>query len=182
MDLQKIIKKYPYKEVRAVIVKVLYSRSEDGYVPEYDKEDAIEDLKVDERGSLYSRNYSSYDIYDKVSRHSNENLGIVEEDFWGNPVSCVYRHWYNQKLLIEYEDLQGHKHKNEIEISSENGYSSGEFIAAFYLIDNPDEVITEDYMANTIDSYIHKQNILNYMILMLILILAIIIACLKYRL
>ena len=119
MNIEKVKKKYPYKETIATVIEIIHCRSEEGYVIDYDKDDAIYDLRSDEERYGFSPRgydaYSDYEIYDKVSRHADHHGGfaIIEEDFNGNPVAKVYKHWYEQELLVEYEDLYGNKHQEE---------------------------------------------------------------------
>lgn len=162
MNINKVKKKYPYKETKATIIKILRCIHNEGFVIDYDKDDAIYDLHSEEkRYGLFPRmhdDYSDYEIYDKVSRHSDSSCGfaIFDEDFNGNPVAKVYKHWYEQELLVEYDDLYGNKHQGKIDISSKSEHKLGDKLEICYLIDNPNEVNIKKCGYKTVEDYKKK--------------------------
>lgn len=159
MNIQKVKRKYPYKETKAVIVKIIRKHAESGYVTAYDKYDAIDDLRMhDTTGRLGLHQYDKYAIYDKVSEHADRHWGIVEEDFLGNPVSKVFEHWYEYTLVVEYKDLNGQIHQGIIEMTFERNLSIGNQTDVCYFIENPDEVAIKSYKTDTIEDYLEQRN------------------------
>lgn len=165
MNISRIKKKYPYKEAKATVIKIIRCIPKEGFVTAYDKYDAIDDLISDERRYGFSTvrtglyDYSRYEIYDKVSSYAHDHCGlaVIEEDFNGDPVAKVFEHWYDQELLVEYEDLNGNKHRGKIDISSETKYRSGDQAKVCYLIDDPDKVNIKRCGYKTIEDYMVKR-------------------------
>lgn len=160
MYINSIKKKYPYKEAEATVIKIIRCFSKEGFVIDYDKDDAVFDLRsTEEKYGFFSEkrdDFSRYEIYDKVREHVVGKFAIIDEDFEGNPVAKVYEHWHEQELLVEYEDLYGNKHQGKIDISSKTEYKLGDQLEICYLIDNPDEVNINGCGNKTIEDYMEK--------------------------
>lgn len=156
MNIQKIKKKYPYKETKAEILEILKTRSEEGYVPVYGKYQAIEDLEFENKGKLRS-DFSDEEIYYKVYEYALNHNGRVKEYSFNDPAAEVYKYWYEYTLLVKYEDLDGCKHQNMVTVSNENIMTCGEVIDVCYEIDKPDNVVIKNFYTKTIEDY--KRNL-----------------------
>lgn len=167
MNIHRIKKKYPYHETKATVIVVEYCRSEEGFVPDYGKLDAMDDLISERRFSTTDRyDYSRYEVYHRVYEHADRHWGVVDADIFGDPVSKVYKHWYKYGLHIEYDDLDGIKHQNEIEITSMHELSNGDQIDICILIDNPQIIRVKDGSINTIEEYTISRG---FMVLILVI-------------